>query len=97
MDPETKNLLIETNTLVKENHILLKKLRRGQVIASITRWFYWIVILGLSFGAFYFIQPYLSSLLSIYTGKSSDVGAVLPKNIDIGNITNLLKQLQSGK
>ena len=97
MDPETKNLLIETNTLVKENHILLKKLRRGQVIAGITRLFYWIVILGLSFGAFYFIQPYLNSLLSIYTGKSSDIGATLPKNVDLNNITNLLKQLQGGK
>ena len=68
MDGELKNLLEENLKLSKENNELLIKVRRVQKWSQYSRIFYWILILGITYGAFYFIQPYLENLLSLYTG-----------------------------
>ena len=67
MDPDIKNLLEENLRLSKENNELLLKVRRVQRWSQISRIFYWIIIIGISFGAFYFIQPYIGNLLNVYT------------------------------
>ena len=77
MDPELKNLLEENLKLSKENNELLVKVRRVQKWSQYSRIFYWVLILGMAYGAFYFIQPYLENLLNLYTGG---VGV---SNIDI--------------
>lgn len=68
MDGELKNLLEENLKLSKENNELLIKVRRVQKWAQYSRVFYWFIIIGITFGAFYFIQPYLENLLNLYTG-----------------------------
>jgi len=68
MDPELKNLLEENLKLSKENNELLIKVRRVQKWSQYSRIFYWVLIIGITYGAFYFIQPYLENLLSLYTG-----------------------------
>lgn len=65
----------ELIVLTKENNELLHKVRRTQQIAQITRAFYWVVIIGLGFGSFYFLQPYLGSLMNVYGGVSG-AGAI---------------------
>jgi hypothetical protein len=67
VDPDIKNLLEENLRLSKENNELLLKVRRVQRWSQISRIFYWIIIIGISFGAFYFIQPYIGNLLNVYT------------------------------
>jgi len=59
MDPEDKRIIRENLELAKENQEMLKKMRRGQFIGNIARIFYWVIIIGASFGAYYFIQPYI--------------------------------------
>jgi len=59
MDPEDKRIIRENLELAKENQEMLKKMRRGQFIRNIARIFYWVIIIGASFGAYYFIQPYI--------------------------------------
>lgn len=71
MDAEVKKLLEENLRLNKENNKLLIKLRNYQKWAQITRAFYWVLIIGVSVGAFYFIKPYFGNLLNIYTGDLS--------------------------
>lgn len=71
MDEETKRLLVETNTLAKENNEMLKKLVRAQKAALIYRIFYWAIIVISIVGTYFFVQPYLSGLLSAYTGGQS--------------------------
>lgn len=68
MDQEIKNLLEENLKLSKENNELLIKVRRVQKWSQYSRIFYWVLIIGITYGAFYFIQPYLENLLSLYTG-----------------------------
>jgi len=71
MDPEIKQLLEENLRLSKENNQLLLKVRNVQKWAQITRIFYWIAIIGASFGALYYLKPYLGNLMNVYTGGIS--------------------------
>ncbi|MFA5933639.1 MAG: hypothetical protein WC795_00215 [Candidatus Paceibacterota bacterium] len=67
MDPELKSMIKENLELTQENNKILKKVRKAQVWAQISRVLYWLVIIGASVGAYYYIQPYLSKLIGIYT------------------------------
>ena len=98
MDPEIKNLLEENLKLSKENNELLLKVRRVQKWAQYSRIFYWVIILGITYGAFYYLQPYLDSLLNVYTGgvgNISDINNVgdIKKNIDVNQMKDLIKSL----
>jgi hypothetical protein len=68
MEPELKQLLEENLRISKENNVLLLKVRSVQRWAQITRYLYWVAIVLVSFGAFYFIKPYLGNVLNLYTG-----------------------------
>ncbi len=90
MDPEVKNLLEENLKISKENNLLLLKVRSVQRWAQITRIFYWIAIIGASFGALYYLKPYLGNLINVYTGGVSGV-----QNFsDISNSLNDQQQIQ---
>ncbi len=73
MDPETKNLLQKTLALTEENNVILKKMRKNAAWGRAFHWFYIIVILALSFGSFYYVQPYLNQILSVYSGAQSSL------------------------
>jgi hypothetical protein len=73
MDPEVKQLLEENLRISKENNLLLIKVRNVQRWAQITRILYWVVIIGISFGALYYIKPYLGNLINVYSGGASGV------------------------
>jgi len=68
MDDETKKLLGDNYALNKENNEMLKKLVLFQKWNQIYKIVYWSIIILSAIGAFYFIQPYLSSLIGVYTG-----------------------------
>lgn len=61
MDPESEKLLEETYDLVKENNVMLKKVRKVQNRAFFFKILNWVFIIGISIGAFYFLQPYVDS------------------------------------
>ena len=52
--------------MTEENNIILKSIRRSARVGTVMRILYWIVILGLSYGAYYFIQPYLQNVMGMY-------------------------------
>ncbi len=66
MSPEEKSLLERTYKMTEENNIILKSIRRSARVGTVMRILYWIVILGLSYGAYYFIQPYLQNVMGMY-------------------------------
>lgn len=59
--------------------------------ASIFRFLYWVIIIGIAVGAYYYIQPYIASLLGVYQGTFSG----LQKVGNIGNSLPDLKNIQS--
>jgi hypothetical protein len=87
MDQDIKHLLEENLKLSKENNELLIKVRNVQKWSQITRALYWFVIIGIAFGAFYFIKPYLGNMLNLYTGGVSKVN-------NLSEITKTLKDQQ---
>jgi hypothetical protein len=62
MDQEEKELLQTTYDLAKENNKMLHRIRRSQKVADLMRFLYWLVILSIGVGAFYFIQPYIEQI-----------------------------------
>ncbi|MDE2188816.1 MAG: hypothetical protein KGJ35_03795 [Patescibacteria group bacterium] len=71
MTPDERSLLERTAAMVAENNKILRSMRsrgRWQMAFQIT---YWVIILGLTFGAIYLIQPYIDSLMSALGGNGS--------------------------
>ena len=81
MSPDEKKLLERTFELAEENNKILCKLRSMDRIDRIMRWVYWGIIILLSLGAYYFIQPYVEFI----TGKESG---------DVNSLNSLFDSLQ---
>jgi hypothetical protein len=62
MDADEKSALHRLLDLTEENNKILRKLYRGTLWHRWVTISYWVIIIGLSLGAFYFIQPYLDTL-----------------------------------
>ena len=87
MTPEERMLLDRTLKLAEENNEILRSMRRSNRISSFLRILYWIIILGVSVGAFYYIQPYVNSLveLAVNIGGLEGVKGVLEQAKDAAN------------
>ena len=75
MTPEERSLLERTHKLAEENNEILRGIRRSNRISVIFRVAYWVIILAISFGAFYFIQPYIESLTGAYGQIQQEYGS----------------------
>lgn len=97
MEVMDQNLEERLNTIEKkidENHVILVRIRRVQRNAGLFRLFYWLLIIGLTAGSFYFIQPYLQQISEVYSGfqdTQQDIKNTIP---DIGNLNKLLEQVK---
>ncbi len=76
MSPEERQLLIQTHRLTEENNHLLRKMHRAALWGRVFHFFYWVLIIGTSVGAYYFIQPYIDQLTQVYGGIKGDVSSV---------------------
>ncbi|MEK7185125.1 MAG: hypothetical protein AAB726_00705 [Patescibacteria group bacterium] len=72
MDPKDRELLEKTFDLAEENNHLLRSMRRSMRFSQAFRVVYWLVIIGLSVGAYYVIQPYVDQLMGVYGSFSND-------------------------
>ncbi len=87
MEQDEKDLLQKTYDLAKENNHILKGIRSSNRWASFFRFLYWLILVGISVGAFYFAQPYVNNLLNAYSklqgflpaAKSVTASTSLPK------------------
>ncbi len=92
MTPEEKALLLKTAETVKENNTMLRKMRRGARVRAVLHLFYWLVIIGLSFGAYYFLEPYIAQIEKIYSGLRGDIDNVRGTADALGDFGKLLQQ-----
>jgi hypothetical protein len=63
---DTNELLRRLITQSEENNKLLRRIdrrARWSIIYSVVRW---LIVLGLGFGVYYYIQPYLEEILRVY-------------------------------
>ncbi len=73
MDPESKKLLQDTFTLAKENNKMLHKVRGVQKRAAFFRVLKFVIIIGIAFGAFYFLQPYIDQVEKIIKDSGASI------------------------
>ena len=71
MDNEIESLLRETKDLVQENNKILKGIRRNNRWGAFIKLFYWVIFIGLTVGAFTYIQPYLDKMIELYNQVES--------------------------
>ena len=91
MSPEDRSLLERTYKMAEENNSLLLSLRRHARMGTAIKVVYWIVILGLSFGAYYFIQPFITAITgTVYNNENS----TSTNTNGLGNIENTISQIQ---
>lgn len=83
--------MVKTAEVVKENNTILRKMRRSARIGTALHIFYWIVVIGLSAGAYYFIEPYIGQLEKVYSGIKGDVNNVRGAADKLGDFGKLLQ------
>lgn len=81
MDPKIEERLAALEQMVAENNKILKRMRGVQRNANLMKLMYWVVIIVISFGAYFFLKPYLTMLGGVYGvgkgGNSTDVNSIL--------------------
>ena len=91
MTPEERQLLIQTHRLVEENNTLLRKMHRAAIMGRAFRLVYWIAIIGLSVGAYYFIQPYVEQVQDVFGNLKDGVASVKDAASNLGDIGKLFE------
>ncbi len=83
MDFHDKDFFDKLMNLTEENNKLLRKMWRADKTARAARVLYWLIVIGLSIGAFYYIQPFINQYLplikSLQESASSLQGFVAPR------------------
>lgn len=95
-DEELKVLLRENIEVSKESLKILKKINRGRIFGNIFTTLKWMLIIGISFGAYYYIEPFLSKYLDLMKGLTSGVENVgkIGNNINSATSPDFFKKLQ---
>ncbi|MEX0672766.1 MAG: hypothetical protein WDZ82_03505 [Candidatus Paceibacterota bacterium] len=68
MEPDERRKLERILELVEHNHSRVDKLYRAMQWGRIFTFIYWVLLIGIAVGAFYFIQPYIEQLGDFYNG-----------------------------
>lgn len=92
MDPEIRRLLEETKALVKDNHRMLRAIRRDYWFGVIGKVIFWIIIIGLPF---YFYQQYLLPAVKQYSIMpgvgASGLGSIPTTTAELQKLLDSLK------
>ena len=90
MNPNEKDLLQKTYELSKENNDILKGIRSSNRWSAFFRIFYWLIIIGISVGVFYYVQPYVDVVMKAYSSIQGDLKNV--KSV-VNTATNALNSI----
>ena len=88
MDDKEKQLLREMYEMTEENNRILRKMNRRSLWSGFFRLLYWIIVLAIAFGAYYYVQPYLKVLLNTYDSVSTQLGQVKTVTNSVQNVLN---------
>jgi len=67
MTPEERKMLQESLDLSRDNHAILKKMRRGQLIGNVIGSLKWILLIIFTIWSWVLVQPYFESVMNTYT------------------------------
>ncbi len=92
MDPESKELLENTLELAGENNKLLHKIRGVQKRETLWQVLKWAVILGIAFGSFYYLEPYLNKVMDMYNSVTGMEKSIKDVSSGSSSLQDLLKK-----
>ncbi len=84
MQPDEKKLLSEVYDLAKENNEILHKMRRIHRWGTAFKVFYWSIIIILSVGAYWFVQPLIDELGKASGGIKTQIDTIRGISSKIG-------------
>ena len=76
MDDEDRKLLREVLEISRENRKKINRLYRSFWWSKVGRLFYWLVIIGITLGSFYYLQPYVDKLREAFSAVESQLDSV---------------------
>lgn len=94
MDPNIDARLKSIEEKLEKNTEVLTRIRRVQKNTQLFKAFYWTIILLATFGAFYYIQPYLNQILETYSGLQDSQQQIKNSFSEFGSINSILNQLK---
>ncbi len=94
MDPLIDARLKGIEEKLEKNQELLIRIRRVQKNGQLFKIFYWSLIILATFGAFYYIQPYINQLMETYTGIQESQERFKDSIPDYGSINSLIDQFK---
>lgn len=91
MDPELKHQLEEIHALVKDNHRIIREVRRHQLFGIVVSFIFWAVIL---ITPFYLYQQYLQPIVSKFQATQ---GTATPSDSTFTQIQKLINSFKTGQ
>jgi len=89
MDPELKQEIAQIHALAKDNHDMLRALRRHQWWSFLTTVIFWLVV---TIAPFYLYQQYVQPLVTKLSGSEPTTnGFQLPTSVDVQKLINSFK------
>ncbi|MFH1956559.1 MAG: hypothetical protein ABIJ28_02860 [Patescibacteria group bacterium] len=77
-----KDLLKRNLEVSEESLKILKKMHRAAIMGRFFLFLKWVIIIGLSFGTYYYIEPHLQTIIDNFNSISSglsEIKNILPK------------------
>ncbi len=78
---------------MKENTHMLESIQRRAYIALVFNAIKWFIIVGLTFGIFYYTKPYLEKTIDLYNQVNSLSNTITGQQNQAGSLLNSLKGL----
>jgi hypothetical protein len=76
MEQDIKELLQANLEVSKENNKILRKMQGAQRWAQVIKVAYWLVMIALLAGAYYYVQPYVKKIMDIVPGLSKTLNSL---------------------
>jgi hypothetical protein len=67
MEDEDRKLLHKLLHISESNNRILRRIRREMILVRVLHMAHWFIILGIGIAAYYFLTPYLSTLIAQFS------------------------------
>jgi hypothetical protein len=94
MDPIIDARLKGIEESLEKNHEILVRIRQVQKNAQLFKLFYWVLIISATFGAFYYVQPYINQILGVYTGFQGTQEQMQNNITNLGDLNGIINKLK---
>jgi len=84
MLPEEHELLRRSIALSEENNDILRGIQRTMRLNRFMTFLYWLIIIGIALGAWYFVEPYVARVEALYSGAQAQ----------LSNVTNVVNSVK---